>query len=397
MKYIAKMMLALLASVTLVIPAYAWDFSASGSVSSSFSMTTNKANKDDDANSTQHVESEGGTIALKSSHSDGDKSASLSFSVNYADGGLDQTLAVSGSNKVGKWTATGAVDYNLGFSAATAAQQTGEDAVVTTVTDGQMTIKLGDSGHLSDTSTVTGGVASGNVGAFGDGGNIGADVGGFQGVSLGYKMSDTMTATVAYQADVDAAIIGDMAVQDNEAGLTNGYQTTGFGANVVANVGANINFTFATGSAKPVNSNDNASVGGTSATTMGLGLTLAMGDMTPFFTFGNSSIAGEKSKVTVSETAMGLGLTMKMGSDSVVLSYTSSAQSTDNDGTATGASATGIEVGYNTTVGPATLGIGYGMTSAAANEDGSTWNDDGTARQDGYSDTDLEIEMSFSF
>ena len=69
MKYIAKMMLALLASVTLVIPAYAWDFSASGSVSSSFSMTTNKANKDEDANSTQHVESEGGTIALKSSHS----------------------------------------------------------------------------------------------------------------------------------------------------------------------------------------------------------------------------------------------------------------------------------------------------------------------------------------
>ena len=32
MKYIAKMMLALLASVTLVIPAYAWDFSASGSM-----------------------------------------------------------------------------------------------------------------------------------------------------------------------------------------------------------------------------------------------------------------------------------------------------------------------------------------------------------------------------
>ena len=31
MKYIAKMMLALLASVTMVAQAYAWDFSASGS------------------------------------------------------------------------------------------------------------------------------------------------------------------------------------------------------------------------------------------------------------------------------------------------------------------------------------------------------------------------------
>ena len=78
-------------------------------------MTTNKANKDADANSTQHIESEGGTIALKSSHSDGEKSANFSYSVNYADGGLDQTLAVSGSSKVGKWTATGAVDYNIGY------------------------------------------------------------------------------------------------------------------------------------------------------------------------------------------------------------------------------------------------------------------------------------------
>ena len=42
MKYIAKMMLALLASVTLVIPAYAWDFSASGSLSSTFNQTTTK-------------------------------------------------------------------------------------------------------------------------------------------------------------------------------------------------------------------------------------------------------------------------------------------------------------------------------------------------------------------
>ena len=45
MKYIAKMMLALLASVTLAIPAYAWDFSASGSVSATFNQTTEKPSK----------------------------------------------------------------------------------------------------------------------------------------------------------------------------------------------------------------------------------------------------------------------------------------------------------------------------------------------------------------
>ena len=43
MKYIAKMMLALLASVTLVIPAYAWDFSASGSVEAKWEQSTTKA------------------------------------------------------------------------------------------------------------------------------------------------------------------------------------------------------------------------------------------------------------------------------------------------------------------------------------------------------------------
>ena len=42
MKYIAKMMLALLASVTLVIPAYAWDFSASGSLEATFNQTSTK-------------------------------------------------------------------------------------------------------------------------------------------------------------------------------------------------------------------------------------------------------------------------------------------------------------------------------------------------------------------
>ena len=76
MKYIAKMMLALLASVTLVIPAYAWDFSASGSLSSTFNQTTTKDNASADAVSSMDVGSEGGAITLKSSHTDGDKSVS---------------------------------------------------------------------------------------------------------------------------------------------------------------------------------------------------------------------------------------------------------------------------------------------------------------------------------
>ena len=178
MKYIAKMMLALLASVTLVIPAYAWDFSASGSLSSTFNQTTTKSDKDADAVSSMDVGSEGGAITLKSSHTDGDKSATFSYAVDYADGGLDQVLSVSGSAKVGKWTTTGSVDYNLGWNGTNGADmQGGEDAEEITLTDGTLTISLGDGSFVSSQSTVAGGVAAGNVAAYNDDAAIGAYVG----------------------------------------------------------------------------------------------------------------------------------------------------------------------------------------------------------------------------
>jgi hypothetical protein len=391
MKYIAKMMLALLASVTLVIPAYAWDFSASGSLSSTFNQTTTKDSKDDDAISSMDVGSEGGAITLKSSHSDGDKSATFSYSVDYADGGLDQVLSVSGSSKVGKWTTTGSVDYNLGWNGTNGADmQGGEDAEEITVTDGTLTISLGDGSFISSQSTVAGGVAAGNVAAFNDDAAIGAYVGAPQRIAVGYKMSDTMSASFAYQADGDAAIFDEIADMDD---MGTGYQTTAVGVGVNADVGAKVGFTFASGSQKSDNSNvDN----GTTATTMGLGVSLAMGDMSPFFSYGSMSKKGKESKKNASEAAMGLGLTMKMGSDSVVFAYTTSTQKADTDGTDTqNATATGIELGYNTTVGAATLGIGYGTQSVSA--DTGDFMDDKTAKKDGYNMSDIEVKMAFSF
>jgi len=389
MKYIAKMMLALLASVTLVIPAYAWDFSASGSLSSTFNQTTTKASADADATSSMDVGSEGGAITLKSSHSEGDKSATLSYSVNYADSGLDETLSISGSSKVGKWTTTGSVDYNLGWQTA-GTHQGGEDAEEITVTDGTLTISLGDGSFISSQSTVAGGVATGNVGAYNDDAGIGAYVGAPQRIAVGYKMSDTMSASFAYQTDSDASIFDEIADMD---GIGTGYQTTAIGLGVNADVGAKVGFTYASGSTKSKSSDvDN----GTTASTMGLGVTLAMGEMTPFFSYGTMSKKGKESKTNASESAMGLGLTMKMGSDSVVVSYTTTTQKADTDGTDTqNATATGIELGYNTKVGAATLGVGYGSKSVSA--DTGTWGDDGTGRADGYNVTDIEVKMAFSF
>ena len=389
MKYIAKMMLALLASVTLVIPAYAWDFSASGSLSSTFNQTTTKASSDADAVSSMDVNSEGGAITLKSAHTDGDKSATFSYAVNYADAGLDQTLAVSGSSKVGKWTTTGSVDYNIGWQTAGTIQG-GEDAEEITVTDGTLTVSLGDGSFISSQSTVAGGVAGGNVAMANDDASIGAYVGAPQRIAVGYKMSDTMSASFAYQADTDAKIFDEIPASD---GTETAYQTTGIGLGVNADVGAKIGFTYATGSTKAKDSDVSAS---TSANTMGLGVTLAMGEMTPFFSYGSIAMSTADSKVDYKESAMGLGLTMAMGSDSIVFAYTTDTQKSSTDGTESrNATANGLELGYNTTVGAATLGVGYGSKSVAA--DTGTWGDDETERADGYNVTDIEVKMAFSF
>ena len=389
MKYIAKMMLALLASVTLVIPAYAWDFSASGSLSSTFNQTTTTDNASADAKSSMDVGSEGGAITLKSSHTDGDKSATFSYAVDYADGGLDQVLSVSGSAKVGKWTTTGSVDYNIGWNANSTIQG-GEDAEEITVTDGTLTVSLGDGSFISSQSTVAGSVAAGNVAMYDDDAGIGAYVGAPQRIAVGYKVSDTMSASFAYQADSDAAIFDEVAAADTGE---SDYQTTAIGVGVNADVGAKVGFTYATGSTAGKASSATAS---TSANTMGLGVTLAMGDMTPFFSYGSLNVTTNDSKIDYKETGMGLGLTMKMGSDSIVFSYTTDTQTASTDGTESqNATATGLELGYNTTVGAATLGVGYGSQTVAA--DKGVWDDDGSDKADGYSRTDIEVKMAFSF
>ena len=55
MKYIAKMMLALLASVTMVAQVYAWDFKVTGSAEATFNQATSKSNDNASAITTQNV------------------------------------------------------------------------------------------------------------------------------------------------------------------------------------------------------------------------------------------------------------------------------------------------------------------------------------------------------
>jgi len=427
MKQLSKIMLAAVASVALAAPAFAWDFSASGSMVGKFNVTNTKSYTTAVTTVTSGgFDSEGSSLTLSSSHTDGGKALTLSYTLDY-DGNLDETITLSGSSKVGDWTASANVSYNrddAGCSNAASAtgdgtgdnvtgaqaqcaaalnNVSGEDKGAVTVTNGTMTIVLGEAAHLSTQNVSSGGAAGGAVVFSGDStgaGGAGMDtapgamVDSFHGVSLAYAVNDTTTATVAYQQSSQAGdMMGLGAYRDGEAATAavGGYSTTGtgFGVSTVAGP-ASIGFTFA--SAATANTGSATTVANslsTSTTTMGLGVTIDLGDIDPFISYGTFSAEGADSKDKMEISGSEIGLTYAMGGDTIII-YIGNVEETFTDNSVAGKpwAKSGMEVGYNTTVGPAALSIGYGS---------QTQTQDGNAAIDGYSMTDIEIAMSYSF
>ncbi len=400
MKQLSMIMLAAVASVTLAASAFAWDFSASGSATAKLNQTTVKASKDANALTGGGVASEGGGISLVSAHSDGAASATLTYAVDWADGGLDETLSVSGAKKVGNWTASAGTSFNLdrygcsdntSTAVARCGQQTGEDSTSVTLTDGTMTIKLGDASHLSSQNVSTSSAAAGAVSfdTADDDASVGAFVGAYNGVSLGYKISDTMSATVAYQTSgdyADACGLGDNAM-DGE-GATYGISGTGLSFNgTFGTIGVGATICSAATADKGTTTTSPVS-NSTAYSTMGIGITMDMGDIKPFLSIGSYSADGSVSKDGVAYSGNELGLTYALGNDTIVFYYGSKVDSATAAGVAAeDITTTGLELGYNTMVGPAALGIGYGSQSIAQ-KDGAS---------DGYSMTDIEFNLSYSF
>ncbi|SVB81388.1 uncharacterized protein METZ01_LOCUS234242, partial [marine metagenome] len=239
MKRISKLMLAAVASVALAAPAFAWDFSASGTATGTYNNTSTQASSATGVKAStiaSKVSSAGSSLTLASSHTDGAKTASLTYVLDW-DGDMDETWTLSGSNKVGAWTASGEVSYSMGYPGCSnhsyayainavnednetvgnsdngtvethhhgvtdcGAGRTADDTSAITLTDGTMTIILGDASHLSGQNVSTSGAAAGalTMDAHDEDVGVGAFVGGFHGVSVGYKISDTMSVTGAYQ------------------------------------------------------------------------------------------------------------------------------------------------------------------------------------------------------
>jgi hypothetical protein len=260
-----------------------------------------------------------------------------------------------------------------------------------------MTIKLGNAAHLSGQNVSSGSAAGGSVSfdTADDDASVGAFVGGFEGVSLGYAISDTMSVTVAYQTSPgteDACGAGesyDGELAANTA-ATGAYGTTGtgFGFNgtfgIVA-VGATIcNASTADAGLSTAAPESNS----TATSTMGVGVTLDLGDIKPFLSFGTYLGVGSVSKSGAAYAGNEVGLTYALGADTVV-AYIGSVAEIDTTVGVAGEAITksGMELGYNTTVGPASLGIGYG-TQTHAQTGGAT---------DGYSMSDIEVALTYGF
>jgi len=422
MKQLSKIMLAAVASIALAVPAFGWDFKASGTAAGRFNSTNTKAFTTAETTvASGGVTSEGSSLTLASSNTDGANTVSFTYVLDW-DGNLDETLTVSGSSKVGDWTASGAVAYtprNLGCSnaaydntssalasaqAACAGTQTGEDATSVTLTNGTMTIILGEAAHLSTQNVSSGGAAAGSVVFSGDAtgaGGAGMDtapgamVDSFHGVSLGYAVNDTTTATLAYQKSSEASDMMGLGVyRDSEvadAATVGGYSTTGTGVAVSTVAGpATIGITYASASTENTGSSAAAAdKKSTSMSTMGLGVSIDLGDIKPFISYGSFDQEGNLSKDKMAISGSEIGLTYALGDDTITV-YVGSVEETFTDNGVAGKPWTksGTEVGYSTTVGPAGLAIGYGSQTRAQTDN---------AAVDGYSMTDLEIALTYSF
>jgi hypothetical protein len=400
MKQLSKIMLAAVASVALAAPAFAWDFSASGSSSATFKQTS-VAYPTGDGTSSMNTTSSGGGVTLTSSNTDGGHSATFSYTADWNGdaGNFDEYVKISGSKKVGKWTASSATTQHIQKDVTGAADQapmTGGSSAVITLTDGSITYKLGDASHLSTAEKASNGPMSGTVDAE-------ARVDSFQGFSVGLGVGPG-TLTVALDMEAGAA---DTAFGDQSIAIACGGGSSGFGINFSGDVGADLSFTYASGSStasgRTCTVADNNSDSAASANTMGLGVAVPMGDMTIALDYESSHVeatagGGDVTAVTTGSDKSGFELSVSMGLGDASAGVNVSSQTITPTTNAAGATAdnadstAGTEAWYSMPIGAVTLAIGYGSAAVTTGGNTAAGTDDTITTT-----TQIGAEMSMSF
>ena len=383
MKQLSKIMLAAVASVALAAPAFAWDFGASGSSSATFKQQT-VTPAEGDATTTANFSSSSGGVTVSSSNSDGANSATFSYTADWNGdaGNFDEYVSVSGSKKVGNWTASSSTTQYMQKDATTATGSTpmgaGGTAAIT-LSDGSITYKLGDTGHLSSAEKASNGPMGGAQDAE-------ASVDSFNGFSVGLGVGPgTLTVALDLHAGTTATVLGENSA-GSDAATGCGAQLTGFGFNFSGDVGADLSFTYGSGSSTI----SAAGCTGDNATNawgysvMGLGVAVPVGGMTIGFDFGTKASLHTVGTAEGGSATAGweLSLVMPVGDASAGVNLSSTSSVTTTGGVAGDAAVTGgTELWYTVPIGPVSLSAGYG---SAAVVDGSTT-------------TELGAEMSMSF
>jgi hypothetical protein len=388
MKQLSKIMLAAVASVALAVPALAWDFGASGSSSAKWmTQTTNSGADGAKAITNANYSSSSGGVTVSSSNTDGANSATFSYTADWNgdDGNFDEYVKVSGSKKVGKWTASSSTSQYMqkDATAATGSQsQTAGGTAAITLTDGSITYKLGDAAHLSTAEKTSGGPMDGAVDAE-------ARVDSFNGFSVGLGVGPgTLTVALDHNSGAASTSMGDLGI-----GIACGGQGTGFGLNFAGDVGADLSFTFASGSSVPSATyctGDNAS-NAASSSTMGLGVAVPMGAMTVALDYESTSTSNTAAKVETKYAQSGFEISLTMGGiadGTAGINISSQATSTTvGSGDAAEGTNAGTELWWTVPIGPVSLAVGYGSDSITTGADTKT-----TAL-----DTQMGAEMSMSF
>ena len=387
MKQLSKIMLAAVASVALAVPALAWDFGASGSSSATWKQVTVTPATGDATVDTNFTSSSGG-VTVSSSNSDGANSATFSYTADWNGdaGNFDEYVTVSGSKKVGNWTASSSTSQYMNKDAtAGASPMTAGGTAAITLTDGSITYKLGDSGHLSNAEKTSGGPMGGIQDAE-------ARVDSFNGFSVGLGVGPgTLTVALDMHSGTSSVFFGEALDGDDNAttgadtATACGSDSTGFGLNFAGDVGADLTFTYATGSssAKPTCTGD-ASSNATSMNTMGLGVALPVGGMTIALDYEATTYAATIDTIAADEAVSGfeLSVVMPVGDASAGVNISSTSSVTTVDGTSGDAAVTGgTELWYTVPIGPVSLSAGYGSAAVT----------------DGATTAEMGVEMSMSF
>ena len=383
MKQLSKMMLAAVASVALATSAYAWDFGASGSSSATFKQATS-APAEGDATTTANFTSSGGGITLSSSNSDGANSATFSYTAawNSDDSNFDESVSLSGSKKVGNWTASSATTQHIQKDATsvTGAQpMTAGASAVITLTDGSITYKLGSTGHLSTAEKAVNGPMGGTQDAE-------ASVDSFNGFSVGLGVGPgTLTVALDMHSGAAATVLGENVAGGDAALACGGGQATGFGLNFAGDVGADLTFTYGSGGfALSANCTGDNSSNAYSYNVMGLGVAVPIGDMSLAIDYGSKvglwTVATAEGGTATS--GWELSFTLPVGDATAGINLSSTATVATTGGEAGDPAVTGgTELWYTVPIGAASLSAGYGSSAVV----------------DGTTTTQIGAEMSLSF